>query len=117
MIYAMGKSAKKPVPKGHFKRWFLREWRKHRHLTLAQLAARVDTTEATVSRLERGLQPYSQPMLEALADALTCRPGDLITRPPGASDQIMAVLNDMSPEAQKHALAAVEAIRNSDKAA
>ena len=50
-------------------RTFIRNWRAHRNLTLAQLAQRIGTTHATLSRIERGLQPYNQPLLEALAEA------------------------------------------------
>lgn len=113
----MGKAKKSSNKKGGLKRWYLREWRKDRHLTLEQLAARIETTGATISRLERGKQPYSQPMLEALADALQCQPADLIMRPPGAADKIMAVFSEMSPERQRQALAVVMALKGDDKAA
>jgi transcriptional regulator with XRE-family HTH domain len=115
--FPMGKQKKtKGAGKG-LRPWYLRQWRKSRHLTLEQLAFRIDTTGATISRLERGKQPYSQPMLEALAEALQCQPGDLIMRPPGAADRIMAVFSDMSPETQKQALAVVQALKDGEKAA
>lgn len=118
MLWVMGKSKRRKVDKGGYSRWFLRAWRKDRRLTLDQLAARVDSTGATISRLERGLQPYSQPLLEALAEALNCQPADLIMRPPGAADRLLAVLAGMTPESQKQALAVVQALKdNDDKAA
>lgn len=45
-------------------------------MTLEVLAARVGDkiggmTHASLSRIERGLQPYSQPIVEAIADELT----------------------------------------------
>jgi transcriptional regulator with XRE-family HTH domain len=51
-------------------------------MTLQQLAERVSRktggmTHASLSRIERGLQPYSQPILEAIADQLT--DGDVVS--------------------------------------
>jgi transcriptional regulator with XRE-family HTH domain len=62
---------------------FIRQWRQHRGLTLRQLAERLETSAASISRLEVGEQPYSQEVLEALAGALNCEPQDLISRKPG----------------------------------
>lgn len=109
----MGKSAKK---RKSFRTWFLREWRKDRGLTLEALASRIGSTGATVSRLERGQQPYSQPLLEALADALNCQPADLIMRPPGAADRLKAVLDSMSEADQTRALAVIQALKDSKAA-
>ena len=39
-------------------------------------------THASLSRIERGLQPYSQPILEAIADALGTDPASLLMRDP-----------------------------------
>jgi transcriptional regulator with XRE-family HTH domain len=69
---------------------FIREWRKARHLTQEQLIARLiefggdtfPTTTASLSRLENYKQPYSQPLLEALADVLSTDAGSLIMRNP-----------------------------------
>lgn len=63
-------------------RHFIREWRKYRGYTLEQLADRVGVTHGALSQLERGLTNYTQPMLEALAGALSCEPADLIMRDP-----------------------------------
>lgn len=74
--WAMGKKRKKKRPH------FIRPWRKFRHLTQQQLAERLDITQATLSRIEKGEIAYTQPVLEAIADALACEPGDLIMRDP-----------------------------------
>lgn len=70
-----------------YRKTYLREWRKHRGATLARLVEMLaqmghDTTEATLSRVEKGLQPYSQPLIEAIAEVLRCSPTDLIDHPP-----------------------------------
>jgi len=70
---------------------FIKAWRKYRHLTLDQLAERLDVTAGTLSQLERGNTQYTQPMLEALADALSCEPSDLITRDPKSAAGIPEV--------------------------
>jgi transcriptional regulator with XRE-family HTH domain len=74
-----------------FRRTFIRSWRTHRNLTLAQLAQRVGTTHATLSRIERGLQPYNQPLLEALAEALQTDPASLLMRNPDDPEGIWSV--------------------------
>jgi transcriptional regulator with XRE-family HTH domain len=111
----MGKPKRKSGETVPFGTWYLRKWRKANGLTLDQLADMVGSTGATISRMERGKQPYTQPMLEALAKALKCEPWDLIERPPSAADKIRAVLEDMSPEDQRRAIAVVQALKVGDK--
>ena len=74
-----------------YRRTFIRNWRTHRNLTLAQLAQRIGTTHATLSRIERGLQPYNQPLLEALAEALQTDPASLLMRNPDDPEGIWSV--------------------------
>lgn len=64
------------------RRTFIKEWRKSRGLTLTQLADRTGSTHATISRLERGLQPYGQELLEAIAKELQTEPAVLLSMPP-----------------------------------
>lgn len=61
---------------------FIREWRKHRGLTLEALAEKVGLTHGSISQLERGEINYTQPTLEAIASALGCNAGELIMAPP-----------------------------------
>lgn len=92
---------------------FVREWRKYRGLTLEQLAERVEVTHGALSQLERGLVNYTQPMLEALADALNCEAGDLIMRNPLAMDALWSIKEQLakaSPEQQRQALAVIETL-------
>ena len=79
---------------------FIKAWRKYRKLTLEQVAERLDVTAGALSQLERGDIGYTQPMLEALAEALNCEPSDLIVRDPGASAGIMLIW-DQIPEADR----------------
>lgn len=69
-----GRNARPPL--------FLREWRENRGLTQQQLADRLDTTAATVSRIESGKRDYTGDFLWACAYALNCHASDLLSRPP-----------------------------------
>jgi len=88
--------AKKPT----LQRLFLKEWREHRHLTQEQLADRIGMSRPMVSKIERGLNPYSQAFLEAVAEALMCEPVDLLVRDPSKPEAIWSVW-DSIPAADK----------------
>lgn len=77
-------------------RHFIREWRKHRDLTLEQLAERIEVTAGALSQLERGQVNYTQPMLEALAVELRTTPGALVSWPP-EKDLVGAVSGTKTP--------------------
>lgn len=78
---------------------YIREWRQHRGLSLARLAARLvdDTGEEMISsvsigRIERGQQPYSQAILEAIADALNCTADDLLGVNPQKNGEVVDLM-------------------------
>lgn len=83
---------------------FIREWRLKRGLSLRRLADRIELDEsdgtvshASIGRIENGLQPYSQPILEAIAAALSCSVTDLLTVDPtkdGDVVDLMRLIND-----------------------
>jgi transcriptional regulator with XRE-family HTH domain len=57
------------------KRTYIRDWREKRGYTLEEMVGRMEVlgvsiTGASLSRIERGIQPYSQDIIEAIADAL-----------------------------------------------
>lgn len=108
----MAKKSKKKRRSTHIK-----AWRKHRNLSQIQLSERVGIAQGTLSDLENGRFAYTQPMLEAIADALNCQPWDLIWRPPGTSDKLRDVLETLDPDTQKRALAVVQALKDSSEAA
>jgi transcriptional regulator with XRE-family HTH domain len=85
------------------KRNFIREWRESRNLTLERLSERLREaqglaiTHASLSRIERGLQPYSEPVLWALAAELT--QGDvasLLIRNPADPEGIWSIWDHAS---------------------
>lgn len=66
---------------------FLREWREKLDLSLETVAADlakhgVQTTHATLSRIERGLIPYNQHLLEGLVKVYGVSKADLLERDP-----------------------------------
>lgn len=80
------------------RRLFLKEWRKHRdNMTQEDLAERVGMSVSNISQLERGLQGYSQEGLEALAEALRCEPGHLLTVNPLADTAIWSIWEQAKP--------------------
>jgi len=92
-------------------RHFIKQWRKHRGLSQEQLASRLGVATSTISQLETGKQGYSQATLEALADALTCSPADLIMRDPTSKGPIWSIWEQLKPEQQKTAIEMLEFLR------
>lgn len=92
-----------------YRQTFIRQWREHRGLSQDRLVERVRErvptfSKSTLSRLERGHQAYTQPILEALAFALGCEPQDLLIRKPDSEIwSIMDTLQDL-PESQQRQL-------------
>ncbi|MCC6889629.1 MAG: helix-turn-helix transcriptional regulator [Hyphomicrobiales bacterium] len=90
-------------PPARHRSTFIRAWREAKGLTLAALADAVGArlggmTHASLSRIERGIQPYSQPILEALADELTGGDvGALLTRDPRESDALWSIWERAKP--------------------
>lgn len=62
---------------------FIREWAKHKGMGQKILAEKMDTTEATVSRLLSGQRKMTLEWLAAFSAALGCAPSDMFTPPSG----------------------------------
>lgn len=98
---------------------YIRQWREHRGLSLKRLADRLPAdaegrpaiSDVSLSRIERGLQPYSQPILELLAEALGTDPASLLMRDPMQPDAIWTIWDQLKPEQRKQALVVLDAIR------
>ncbi len=100
----------RPQPKRRYRATFIRQWREFRLLTLEQLAERVDMTHASLSRIERGLQPYSQATLEAIADALQTDAASLLMRDPTAEDAIWSIWDQARPAEREQIVAVARAL-------
>lgn len=95
-----------------YRRTYIREWREHRGLTLEQLADRIESTHATLSRIERGVVPYSQPMLEAIAEALATEPASLLIRNPTDPEGIWSIWDTAKPGERERIVAIARALRS-----
>jgi transcriptional regulator with XRE-family HTH domain len=96
------------VPRpGHY----IKEWRIHRGLTQAEVAQKMKFTNGALSQLETGRTSYRQEMLEELAVALDCQPGDLLFHPR------MFLLHNNSPEDLEMVARILEIIKNPQPAA
>lgn len=104
--YVVGNLARMPPRKPNWnrtpeqrRRTFIAEWREFRGLTQEGLADLLDTTKATISRIEGRKIGYSQDFLEACADALGTHVASLLSRAPTDADRIVV----MPPEQGRRA--------------
>lgn len=98
---------------------YIREWRQYRGLSLRRLADRLELngpdetlSHASIGRIETGHQPYSQPILEAIASALNVEVHHLLSVDPtkeGAVVDLLALIRDKDPET---VLAVLKALPN-----
>ena len=105
MVVRIGLKSAKPV------RTYFAEWRDWKGWTQQELADRMETTAATVSRVENGDRDWSKGYLEAFAYVIGCpNPTDPITRPPNAPITLDDMLKNASPEIRRQAFTVVEAL-------
>jgi hypothetical protein len=64
---------------------FLREWREHRELSLQEAGRKMGFSHSQLSRVERGLQPYSQDILEAASRVYSTSVYQILYAPPDLS--------------------------------
>ena len=96
-------ATKRVVPrpkKPRFQPTFLRQWREDRQMTLERAGEAVGMSHAQLGRIERGLQPYNQELLEALAELYRTTPASLIMRDPTDPDAMWS-LWDQAQEAER----------------
>ncbi len=73
-------------------------------LSQERLAERLDTSVASVSRIETGRQPYTQDYLEALASALQTDPASLLMRNPDDPEAIWSIWDNAKQGERKKIL-------------
>lgn len=76
---------------------FIRQWRKHRGLSQEKLAERLGMSAANLSRVESGKQPYTQQLLEAVAEELQTDPASLLMRDPLKPEAIWSLWDQAKP--------------------
>ena len=84
---------------------FLRHWREHRGLSQDQVADAIGISKASVSRVENGITPYTQDVLEAYARVLDCTVADLVSRPPSDPEGLWAIWERLRAEDRRRAVA------------
>jgi transcriptional regulator with XRE-family HTH domain len=89
---------------------FFKQWRAKRGLSQERLAERLETSVASVSRVESGKQPYTQDYLEALAAALQVDPASLIMRDPDDPDMMWSIWENAKQGERKRILEAARTI-------
>jgi len=103
----MPRKFKHPKKVGHF----LREWREHRGVSQERLAGRIEVSPGLISQWETGLTKLTEDKLEALAVALQCEPGDILSRDPNAPDyKLWRIINGLSETDKAQALRVIEAL-------
>lgn len=100
---------------------FIREWREYRGLSLRRLADRIDTdgdddalSHASIGRIEQGKQPYSQPILEALAEALQVSVVDLLSVDPTKEGEVVDLMRLIDDKNRDQAIRVLKALTGSD---
>lgn len=87
------------IPKGGKPlRPFFREWRKFRNMTQEQVAEALDTTKATVSRMETGKTQYNADYLQAIANLFKVREPDLFYDPVAPDKSFDHQLSFLEPD-------------------
>ncbi len=83
---------------------YIREWRKHRGLTQAQLADAIAIHRSQLNKIERGRRYHAKPVLEAIAATLGCETNDLIRRHPSHTSELETVYLSLSAEDRPRAI-------------
>lgn len=97
---------------------YLKQWRKHRHLTQDQVVGRLEAfddpllpqTAASLSRIENGKQIYTQRTLEALADIYSCEAHELLGRNPEKAGEVIDMLARLSESQMRQITVILEAL-------
>jgi len=90
---------------------FIKAWREYRGLTQDKLGDRIGMSVPNLSKLERGIIPYTQDHLDVLASALRCQPVDLLIRNPTDPDSIWTVWDALPATARVQAIRIIKALK------
>lgn len=105
------------MAKKTYKPTYIREWRESRGLSLRGLAARMESepgveliSYAQLQRIEKGQQPYSQPILEAAATALNVTVAELLSNNPTKDGAVIDILRALSESEKEQAIKILRAM-------
>ena len=112
MVTRIGLKGAKPV------QTYFAEWREWKGWTQQELADRLETTAATVSRVESGDRDWGKGYLEAFAHVIGCpNPSDPITRPPNSPITLDDRLRSAPPEKRQQIIEYVDFVLRTGTAA
>jgi transcriptional regulator with XRE-family HTH domain len=103
---------------------FIRAWRQKRNISLRKLAGLLPTGSdgeplvgyASLSRIESGEQPFSEPILNAISDALDVPRAMLLELDPNKEGHVVDLLNQMDRKTRDQAIRMLEAFAKSTAA-
>lgn len=103
---------------------FIRQWREKRGISLRKLASRLElepggeplVSYASLSRIETGEQPFSEPILNALAAALDVTRAMLLEMDPEKEGRVVDLLNKMDRPTREQAIRMLELMAQSSAA-
>lgn len=105
MVVRIGLKGAKPV------RTYFAEWREWKGWTQQELADRMGTTAATVSRVENGERDWGKGYLEAFSYVIGCpNPTDPLTRPPGTPTTLDDMLRDAPADKRETIFRVIETL-------
>lgn len=92
-------------------RHYIKEWRQARGLSLRRLADRLETTAggepllsyASLGRIERGEQPFTEETIQAIADALNVTRMALLEMHPEREATLIELFKRLPEAEQEHA--------------
>lgn len=109
------------MTKRKYGKTYIREWREYRGLSLRRLADRLELSgpdetisHASIGRIENGLQPYSQPILEAIAAALNVSVTDLLGVDPTKEGEVVDLVRLISDKNRDQAIRVLKALTGTD---
>lgn len=70
---------------------FIQQWREYRGYSQEKLGGILGTSGSMISRIENGRAPYTQDVLEAIAEALNTDPASLLMRDPTNPDAMWSI--------------------------
>lgn len=95
---------------------YIREWRRHRGLTQAQLAGAIAMHRSQLNKIERGRRYHSKPVVEAIAAVLGCAPDDLIRRHPSHTSELETLYMSLSAQDRPLAIHLLKSVFATDRA-
>jgi transcriptional regulator with XRE-family HTH domain len=109
------------MTKRKYGKTYIREWREYRGLSLRRLADRLELngpeetiSHASIGRIENGLQPYSQPILEAIAAALNVSVTDLLGVDPTKEGEVVDLMRMINDKNRAQAIRVLKALTGTD---